>query len=88
MLPIELSQPLSSSLSEVYFPPWVASAEVAECQAVLRALEASNLPKKLNVWNCCTNGSESACRRGIPTVGLEPGDMRDARIIGESIELS
>jgi acetylornithine deacetylase/succinyl-diaminopimelate desuccinylase-like protein len=70
------------------FPPWIASAEAAECQAVLRALEASDLPKKLNVWTCCTNGSESAGRRGIPTVGLGPGDIRDAHIIDESIELS
>ena len=45
------------------------------------------MPKKLNVWTCCTNGSELAGRRVMPTVGLGPGNIRDARIIDESIEL-
>lgn len=45
------------------------------------------MPKKLNVWTCCTNGSELAGRRVMPTVGLGPCNIRDARIIDESIEL-
>ena len=70
------------------FPAWTTSVESGEAQAVLRALAASDLPQSVNVWSCCTNGSESAGRRDIPTVGIGPGDIRHAHIIDEFIETS
>ena len=35
----------------------------------------------------CTNGSESAGERNIPTIGLGPGNERDAHIVDESISV-
>ena len=41
----------------------------------------------MGAWPFCTNGSESAGRRGIPTIGLGPGNEEDAHTIDESIAL-
>ena len=70
------------------FPSWVLPIAHPAAQAGLRAIAASGLPKNYGAWACCTNGSESAGRRGIPTIGIGPGDLQDAHIIDESIEVS
>jgi len=70
------------------FPSWAIPTEHPIVVAGLSALKASGLPEKVGVWNCCTNGSESAGRRKIPTIGVGPGDIRDAHIVDESIEIS
>lgn len=70
------------------FPSWTLSGEHPLARAGLRAIEAAGLPGTTGVWSCCTNGSESAGHRDIPTIGIGPGDIEDAHTIDESIEIS
>lgn len=70
------------------FPSWTLPVEHPIAQAGLRAIKVSGLPENVGAWACCTNGSESAGRRGIPTIGIGPGDIRDAHTIDESIEVA
>ena len=70
------------------FPSWTLDVDHTLARSGLKAIEASDLPDKVGVWACCTNGSESAGRRGIPTIGIGPGDIRDAHIVDESVEIS
>lgn len=39
----------------------------------------------VSAWKCCTNGSESAGRRKIPTIGLGPGSIKQAHTVDEFI---
>ena len=70
------------------FPSWTLPCEHHFARAGLRAIETAGLPARAGVWSCCTNGSESAGRRNIPTIGIGPGDIRDAHTIDESVEIS
>ncbi len=69
------------------FPPWIIDENHPLCQAGLRAIEAAGVPRKTGGWVFCTNGSESAGRRNIPTIGIGPGDVRHAHIADEYIEI-
>jgi len=40
------------------------------------------------VYSFCTNGSESAGRRNIPTIGLGPGAEADAHTADESSSIA
>ncbi len=42
---------------------------------------------EVSTWICCTNGSEFAGTRKIPTVGLGPGLLSQAHTVDESIEV-
>lgn len=70
------------------FPSWSIPEAHPLAQAGLRAIQAADLPGHVGTWACCTNGSESAGRREIPTIGVGPGDIRDAHVVDESIEVS
>ena len=70
------------------FPSWSIAPDHPLVAAGLRAVEAAGLPARTGAWVCCTNGSESAGRRGIPTIGIGPGDIGDAHVIDESIEIA
>lgn len=58
--------------------PAAAAASLAECGCDVH----------YGVYAFCTNGSESAGRRGIPTIGLGPGAESDAHTIDESIAIA
>lgn len=70
------------------FPSWTLAVNHRIAQAGLRAIKESGEPGNVGAWACCTNGSESAGRRGIPTIGIGPGDIRDAHTIDESIDVA
>ena len=70
------------------FPSWVMSPGHSLAEAGLCAITSAGLPAKTGVWHCCTNGSESAGRRDIPTIGVGPGDIAVAHTVDESIEVS
>ena len=59
---------------------WLATAA---CQATERVTGAA----RLGVYGFCTNGSESAGVRGMPTIGLGPGLAADAHTPDESVSV-
>ena len=48
---------------------------------------AAGLAPRFGFWGFCTNGSETAGKRKIPTIGLGPGIEDDAHIVDESISV-
>ncbi|MHB8946869.1 MAG: M20/M25/M40 family metallo-hydrolase, partial [Bacillota bacterium] len=59
--------------------PWVTRAR--------EALQAAGLEAPLGSYSFCTNGSGTAGRMGLPTIGFGPGQERSAHTIDESIGL-
>ncbi len=66
---------------------WSCDAEHPLLHAVSAAVARSGRTPVVGSWAFCTNGSESAGRRRIPTIGLGPGHEEDAHTIDESIAL-
>jgi len=60
---------------------WLA---LAASEAARRVTGAS----RLGVYDFCTNGSESAGARGMPTIGLGPGLAADAHTPDESVSVT
>ena len=70
-----------------FAPAWRMADDAPIVQAAAGALEAVGLEPVLSHYAFCTNGSESAGRRGIPTIGFGPGDEAQAHTIDESVEI-
>ncbi|MGO3742174.1 YgeY family selenium metabolism-linked hydrolase [Kerstersia sp.] len=70
-----------------WLPAWRCEADSPLLQLTREAVRQSGREPVVGSWPFCTNGSESAGRRGIPTIGLGPGNEEDAHIIDESIAL-
>ncbi len=68
-----------------WLPAWRLDREHALVHAGLTAIEKAGVEPKLGVFAFCTNGSESAGNRDIPTIGIGPGNEADAHIIDESV---
>lgn len=66
---------------------WCCDATHPLVQAVGAAVVRSGRVPVVGSWAFCTNGSESAGKRNIPTIGLGPGHEEDAHTIDESIAL-
>ena len=71
-----------------FAPAWTMAEDAPAVRAGLTALEHAGLVPRLTHYAFCTNGSESAGQRGIPTVGFGPGDEAEAHRIDESIDIS
>ena len=71
-----------------FFPAWVLSAEDPFRAVAQAALAAAGLPAGIRTWGFCTDGSESAGRRGIPTLGFGPSREDCAHIADEYVEVS
>ncbi len=56
-------------------------------KAAEAGVTAAGLELKFGFWGFCTNGSETAGKRKIPTIGLGPGIEDDAHIADESISI-
>ncbi|MDQ3549357.1 MAG: YgeY family selenium metabolism-linked hydrolase [Chloroflexota bacterium] len=69
-------------------PAWRMADDASIVQAGIEALTHAGLLPILSHYGFCTNGSESAGRRGIPTIGFGPGDEAEAHRIDESLEVS
>ncbi|HEX5166399.1 MAG TPA: YgeY family selenium metabolism-linked hydrolase [Thermomicrobiales bacterium] len=69
-------------------PAWRMADGAPIVQAGISALTQAGLLPILSHYAFCTNGSESAGRRNIPTVGFGPGDEAEAHRIDESIEVA
>jgi putative selenium metabolism hydrolase len=69
-------------------PAWRMADDAPIVTAGLDALTSSGLVPLLAHYAFCTNGSESAGRRNIPTIGFGPGEEGEAHRIDESVEIA
>jgi putative selenium metabolism hydrolase len=68
-----------------FAPAWLFPQDHPAVIAALDALEQAGLPQTTRTYSFCTNGSESAGRRGIPTIGFGPGSEEQAHRVDESV---
>jgi putative selenium metabolism hydrolase len=69
-------------------PAWFYEDSAPHIRTALAALRDSGLPAELTHYAFCTNGSGSAGRLSIPTLGYGPGDEALAHRIDEHIEIA
>lgn len=70
-----------------FAPAWYFDDDTGLVEAALAGLEQAELDPKLAHYAFCTNGSGTAGRLGIPTVGFGPGDEELAHRVDEYIEI-
>ncbi len=68
-------------------PAWRLDESAPLAQAMVQAVQQAGRPVEMDTWWFCTNGSESAGRRGIPTIGLGPGEEAQAHTADESVAI-
>jgi putative selenium metabolism hydrolase len=72
---------------ERFLAAWQFSSETPLAQAAAASLAEADVAVRFGSYAFCTNGSESAGQRQIPTIGLGPGAEADAHTADESISL-
>lgn len=70
-----------------FAPAWKRVPEDGWVTAAREALRSAGLEAPLGSYSFCTNGSGTAGRMGLPTIGFGPGQERSAHTIDESIGL-
>lgn len=68
-----------------FFPAWVLKKEHELAKKSLEAVNTIGIPAKFSKYSFCTDGSQSAGVRGIPTVGYGPSKESLAHIVDEYI---
>ncbi len=66
-------------------PAWHTPESHSLVVAAQACLAGAGLSTRLGTYDFCTNGSEAAGRRELPTIGLGPGRPDDAHVIDEAI---
>jgi acetylornithine deacetylase/succinyl-diaminopimelate desuccinylase-like protein len=69
------------------FAAWKVERDIPLVTAAEAGVIAAGLEPQFGFWGFCTNGSETAGKRNIPTIGLGPGIEDDAHIADESISV-
>lgn len=70
-----------------FAPAWYLEPDSPPVRLVAAALERAGLAVGITHYAFCTNGSGTAGRLGIPTVGFGPGDEEMAHRVDEHVEL-
>lgn len=72
-----------------FFPAWSIEKESRLAKAVTKAVAKSITDKKpsYDTYSFCTDGSESAGKRKIPTIGFGPAPSNRAHIVDEYVEI-
>lgn len=70
-----------------FFPAWRFEAESPFVQNALSALETAGISTGISFYSFCTNGSQSAGFRGIPTLGFGPSRENLAHVADEYVEI-
>ena len=73
--------------AERFFPAWVTEDEEPIMKAAKAAIADVGEPVETNIYQFCTDASECAGRRNIPTVGYGPGNSNLAHIDNEYVEI-
>ena len=73
--------------TESFAPAWCFPATEWPAAQAIRAIGAAGLDPRPGYYQFCTNGSASAGRHAIPTLGFGPGDPGRAHTTDESIDL-
>jgi putative selenium metabolism hydrolase len=69
-----------------FFPGWLFERQAGFVQAGLKALQKAGISAELSHYSFCTNGSQSAGIREIPTLGFGPSEERLAHVANEYVE--
>ncbi len=70
-----------------FAPAWKTAPGHPLVEAALRGLVGAGLPARLGAYGFCTNGSYSAGKYGLPTIGFGPANEAQAHTIDEFIEI-
>jgi putative selenium metabolism hydrolase len=71
-----------------FSPAWLFEDDHPSVRAALAALESAGIGTSTRTYSFCTNGSESAGRRGITTLGFGPGSEEQAHTVDEHVAIS
>lgn len=74
--------------SSKFAPAWKFPMRHPLVKMAYAGLKKAGLEPKFSAYSFCTNGSASAGRLGIPTVGFGPGRESEAHTIDEYLEIS
>ena len=69
------------------FEAWKMERDIPLVKAAEAGVIAAGIEPRFGSWGFCTNGSGTAGKRKIPTIGLGPGVEDDAHIADESISV-
>lgn len=70
-----------------FAPAWWAGEDAPVVRRARAGLRAAGLPDETTAWDFCTNGSGTAGRLGLPTLGYGPGREELAHRVDEYIDL-
>jgi putative selenium metabolism hydrolase len=70
-----------------FFPAWRFSADKDFVKQALSALGEAGLSQGISYYSFCTDGSQSAGFRGIPTLGFGPSRENLAHVVDEYVEI-
>jgi len=73
--------------SERFYPGWSLSGSDPLVSLALAAYRELGIEPVLSSYQFCTDGSESAGKRHIPTIGIGPGKASMAHVVNECVEL-
>jgi putative selenium metabolism hydrolase len=74
--------------SKRFFPAWKYSQEDSFVKEAYQALQDSGLKSQISHYSFCTDGSQSAGIRQIPTIGFGPSEEKLAHVVDEYVELT
>jgi putative selenium metabolism hydrolase len=66
-----------------FFPAWVFEEDHPFVAAALNGLLSTGFAPAMGAFKFCTNGTYSAGRAGVPTIGFGPGTEPDAHTVNE-----
>lgn len=68
-----------------FLPAWKLDQDHDLVVSAVSAVTSAGINVEFGVYGFCTNGSESAGERGIPTIGFGPGKEEEAHTADESV---
>ena len=71
-----------------FLPAWETPIDHHLISSAMKALAAEGLGSRLSTYQFCTNGSYSAGKAGVPTIGFGPSNPELAHKVDEYINLS